>query len=285
MSSRRVPPREQPSWDDLIALWLHGRPQSTQENYRPVAIDFKAWMKGRPISKVQLPDLHRYEKRFAKQKPRTQGRKVATIKSLIAFLHRTGYLPFDIGRAWRTPKVPSELAEKILEPAQIMKMIELEPNQRNKVLLRVLFAAGIRASEAAGLRRIDVQKRGKGGQITVLGKGRKKRSILLSTATYKALESILPKDAEPHTPVFVSYRHDALTRQAISGIVTRAAHRAGIDLAVSAHWLRHSHATAALDKDVPLPVIQQTLGHNSITTTSRYLHVRPNQSSATALGI
>lgn len=284
MSSRKkLPPRE--SWDELIALWLHGRPQSTQERYRPVVNKLQLWVKGRPISKVGLPDLQRYSDSFSTQKPRTRCRKINTIRSFTRFLTKTGYLKFNVGEALRSPKVPSELAEKILAPKQILKMIDLESDGRNKVLLRTLFATGIRASESSGLQWVNVQKRGKAGQITVVGKGQKARTILVSPETFKALESIRPAEADPHSPVFVSREGGSLSRQQISTIVTRAAQRAGIDLAVSAHWLRHSHATAALDANVPLPTIQQTLGHESITTTTRYLHVRPTSSSATALGV
>lgn len=224
---------------------------------------------------------------WSHQKPRTLKRKLNTIRSFMGFLYKTGYLKLNPARALRTPTIANDLAEKILPPKQIMRMVDLEPDERNKVLIRVLFSSGIRASEASGMRQCDVQVRGRGqGQITVLGKGNRTRTILLSATTFAALESIRPENAEPHLPVFPSREgsNQSLSRQRISSIVRNAAHRAGIDLAVSAHWMRHSHATAALDKGVPLPVIQQTLGHQSIVTTTGYLHVHPDKSSATAVG-
>jgi integrase/recombinase XerD len=179
------------------------------------------------------------------------------------------------------------LAEKILEAKDIKRMIHMEPDPRNRVLLRVLYGAGIRASEASGLRWMDLQERKEGGQITVLGKGAKTRSILLSQKTWDSLQSIRPANAKPEWPVFVSREGstDAIDRTRVSHIVTEAAVRAGIEAKVSAHWMRHGHATHALDAGTDLTVISRTLGHQSIVTTMRYLHARPNQSSATSLGV
>jgi integrase/recombinase XerD len=274
-------------WDELQRQWLHGRAESTQGTYGTTMADFRAFIKDRPIRKVDLKLLQDYVDSTHK-KQRTVRRQVSTVRSIFKFAEEMGLIKYNPARALRAPKVPNGVASKILEAKQILAMIAQEPNKRNAVLLRVLYAAGLRASEAASLCWEGVQPRGeKGGQITVLGKGSKSRTILLSHKTWDAILSIKPADADPKLPVFLSREGEKkpLKRTTISNIVGAAARRVGITLNVSAHWMRHGHATHALDNGVPLLVISQTLGHTNIATTNSYLHVRPNESSATGLGV
>jgi integrase/recombinase XerD len=266
-------------WDRIIPLWLHGRPESTCDVYRPIVEDFREFIKSKPIGAITLKDLQDYQDQFVEQKPATVKRKLATIKSLLAFAYKTGMIPFNVGVALRTPKILDNLAERILTEEQIQRMIKLEPNERNRVLLRVMYISGIRASEASGLYWRDVQPRGKAGQITVLGKGQKTRAILLSKSVWDALQKFR-KDAGPNDPVFQIGSGEAMSRFHVSVMVTTAGRRAGIPERVSAHTLRHGHATHAMDHGAPLALIQKTLGHADLSVTSRYIHVRPDQSSS-----
>ena len=283
--TRKAAAAARAQWDEIVTLWLHARPESTCLIYAPVIQHFRLWLGDKPMAQISLKDLQDYAVSFFHQKPRTVARKLCTVKSLLTFAQKVGLIPFNVGGALRLPKIPNNLAEKILDAKDIKRMIRLEPERRNQVLLRVLYGAGIRASEAAGLRWMDLQQRKTGGQITVLGKGAKTRSILLSEKTWNSLQSIRPPDAQPEGPVFVSREGSGLRRTTISVIVRKAAEGAGLEAKVSAHWMRHGHATHALDAGTELTVIARTLGHESIVTTTRYLHARPNQSSATSLGV
>jgi integrase/recombinase XerD len=87
-------------------------------------------------------------------------------------------------------------------------------------------------------------------------------------------------DAGANDPVFASRKGGGrLTQQAVHGMVKRAAKKAGINEAVSTHWLRHAHGSHAIDRGASLPEVQATLGHGNISTTSGYLHARPGDSS------
>jgi len=280
---RQPQPADGDEWDRYVPMWLHGRPESTVEVYQPVIDDFRDWINRLPIRQITLKLLQDYADRFQGQKPRTVERKLATVKSLLSFCHKTGLIPFDVGKALRLPRIPDDLAGKILTVEDVQRVIRMEPTPRNQVLIRVLYISGIRASEAAGLRWMDVQPRDEGGQISVLGKGRKTRTIRLPPPVWRALQSIRPQKAGPDTPVFVTEQGKRMNRTFVTTVVARAAKRAGLPQNVSAHWLRHCHGTHALDRGAPLPLIQQTLGHADLSTTSRYLHVRPEQSSATWL--
>jgi integrase/recombinase XerD len=135
------------------------------------------------------------------------------------------------------------------------------------------------------LRWIDVQPRSNGGQIVVLGKGQKVRAIRLPLKLWHALEAFRPKGAVPDAPVFTREDGKPLSRTYVTEIVSQAARRADIPRAVSAHWLRHCHASHSLDNGCPLPLIMKTLGHSNLSTTSAYLHTNPDDSSSRFLDI
>jgi integrase/recombinase XerD len=108
--------------------------------------------------------------------------------------------------------------------------------------------------------------------------------VLLPASVWRELEGLGrgPADA----PVFPSRRGGGhLHPTAIERIVLKAARRAGLDGRVSPHWLRHAHATHALDRGAPIHLVQATLGHASVATTGRYLHARPTDSSARYLAV
>jgi integrase/recombinase XerD len=152
-----------------------------------------------------------------------------------------------------------------------------------------MYAAGLRVSEVCGLKWRDVQEREEGaGQINVYGKGGKTRVVLLSPETW--VESFALKgscgDGGADDPVFASRKGKGhLHPSQVKRIIQAAAERAGIDAPVSPHWLRHAHASHALDRGAPIHLVQATLGHASVATTGKYLHARLEDSSARYLGI
>jgi integrase/recombinase XerD len=115
-------------------------------------------------------------------------------------------------------------------------------------------------------------------QLSVLGKGHKRREVLLPEVVSRSLLS-LRGDAGANDPVFASPRDGHLTERAVNYMLKRAAANAGINPKLSAHWLRHAHANHAIDRGAALPVVQSTLGHGNIAVTSGYLHARPGDSS------
>jgi len=155
----------------------------------------------------------------------------------------------------------------------------MEDNKRNKSLLSLIYIAGLRVSEACSLKWRDVQPANDGGYITIFGKGDKTRTILIGKKIYDELMS-LKGEAGANDPVFRSQKGGQLSSSQAWRIVKQAAKRAGINPNVSPHWLRHAHASHALDRGCPIHLVQATLGHASVATTGRYLHARPNDSSA-----
>jgi integrase/recombinase XerD len=105
------------------------------------------------------------------------------------------------------------------------------------------------------------------------------RQVLLPEVVSRSLLS-LRNEGGADDPVFASRKGDHLTERAVYGMVKRAAAKVGINEAVSPHWLRHAHGSHAIDRGATLPEVQATLGHANVSTTSGYLHARPDTSRA-----
>jgi integrase/recombinase XerD len=262
----------------LIQLWLHGHAGETARAYLSDAILFLEYAE-KPLRDVALEDLQNYRDALEKLEfsPATVRRRLNVVKSLLSFGYKTGALRFDVGRALRLPAVRNTLAERILSEADVMRLISRQDGSRNAVLCRTLYAAALRNAEAANLRKRHVHAHGPGGVLSIFGKGARSRVVRVSPATFAEIVRILPADADDR--VF-----DVGERQ-IRNIVKAAAARAGLPEDVSPHWLRHAHASHALDRGCPIHLVQQTLGHKSVQTTGAYLHARPNDSSALYLPV
>jgi integrase/recombinase XerD len=266
--------------DRFVEIWLHGRSSHTQRAYRA---DIERFRKGTPLHRITLVDLQQFADSLSDLAPASRYRTLSAVKSLLAFGHRIGYLPFDVGRALRLPPVRNRLAERILPEADLHRILNLEPNSRNRAILTLLYASGVRVGELCGLSWRDLQPNGDGGQITVFGKGGLTRSIQLPTSVWTLVTSLRSAKNESMDPVFRSRKEKnggRLRSVAVLRIVRKAADRAGIEVPVSPHWFRHAHASHALDRGAPIHLVQATLGHASIMTTGRYLHARPKDSSS-----
>jgi integrase/recombinase XerD len=265
----------------LLDLWLHGKSPHTQRAYRADAKRFFSYV-ARPLRIVTLGDLQAFADHLAGA---TRTRALASVKSLLAFAQRIGYLPVNVGAILKLHTPKDTLGERILDEASVHKLLALEPHPRNRMLLRLLYRAGLRVSEIAGLAWRDLHARGDGGgQVTVFGKRSKTRTVLLPADIWRDLAA-LRNGADLDTPVFPSRNSGGyLHPTSIERIVWAAATRAGLEGnargKVSPHWLRHAHATHALERGAPIHLVQATLGYASVATTGRYLHARPTDSSA-----
>lgn len=275
-----VIPQQADSDQHLIELWLHGRSRHTQRSYRADAKRFLGAVT-KPLHHVTLGDIQGFAGQLieAGLEPPSAYRTLSAVKSLFAFGHRLGYLPFDVARPLRLPALRNALAERILDETDVLRMIALENMPRNKCLLMTLYAGGLRVAELCSLKWSDLQSRDTAGQISVFGKGGKTRTVLMPQSVWNALMS-LRKVAKNGDPVFRSRKGGHLDESMVWRIVRKAAKRAGIEKAVSCHWMRHAHASHALDRGAPIHLVQATLGHSSISTTGRYLHARPTDSSS-----
>lgn len=268
--------------EQLIEIWLHGRPKNTQQAYRREVQRFLDAV-NKPLRSIKLFDIQRYTDDIPPcLKESSVKRALSAIKSLFAFGFRLGYLTFDVGRAMKLPTLRNELADRILSETDMLRIISLEPQPRNRALLLTLYAGGFRVSEVCSLKWRHLQERDSAGQITVFGKGGKTRTVLMPQSVWEAVMKLRDSDSS-EAPVFRSRKKGHLDESAVWRIVRKASERAGIDKNVSCHWFRHAHASHSLDRGCPIHLVQATLGHKSISTTGRYLHARPTDSSGNYL--
>lgn len=268
--------------DQLVELWLGTKVSlHTKRAYRAEASRFRAAV-AKPLASMTMMDVQAYAETLGQGslKPASQNRALTAIKSLLSFGHETGYLPFNVGAAIPLRPARETLAQRILEESAVAKLIDAAAAGRNRVLLKLLYASGVRVSEICGLKWCDALARQEGGQITVFGKGGKTRTILLKPKVWEPLLS-LKGDAMALDPIFRSRKGGGpLDPSQIRRIVYAAAKKAGLEQKISPHWMRHAHASHALDRSAPIHLVQATLGHASVSTTGRYLHARPNESSS-----
>jgi len=237
------------------------------------------------LTETSALDLERFAESLAGSglAPISQGRTLAAVRSFFRFAQRIGYCANPAG-SLDLPRTDNSLSERIMSEEDVGALIAHEPDERNRVLLTILYMGGLRVSEACGLRWRNLQDRGAAGQILVHGKGGRTRAIMLPAAVCGQLTG-LRGVAGADAPVCASRSGKPLDRSRVLRIVKEASQRAGIAANVTTHWLRHAHASHALDHGAPIHLVQATLGHRSVATTSRYLHARPGESSARYLAV
>jgi integrase/recombinase XerD len=215
----------------------------------------------------------------------TAKQYVLRAKSLMTYAEKLGYMPFNAGAAIKVKSEGNrgaELAKRIISETEVALLIRYTGNHRDKVMLQVLYASGMRVSELVGLNWGDLIARDRQVQLNVLGKGDKLRQVLLPENVSQSLLSLRYGGADAD-PVFVSRECGRVSTRNVVAMIKRAAHRAGLSGKISPHWLRHAHGSHAIDRGATIPEVQATLGHASATTTSGYLHARPNSSSGMKL--
>lgn len=271
----------------LINMWLHGRTETTTGAYRHNAEKFLNFV-GKPLAGVALEDLQSYATHLELSgiKDSSIRTKLNIIKSLFTFAAKLNYVRFNVAAALRIPKADNSLAGRILKQAEVLKLIEkgTKPG-RDRALFKLMYATGMRVSEACQLKWCDFYEQDGGEiQVTVLGKGSKTRTVLVPPVVWMQVEE-LRGESGSQEPVFKNSKGSFLDRTVAHRIIKNAAAVSGVNPKVSCHFLRHSHATHAIAKGAPLALVRDSLGHSNIQTTDRYLHANPTDSSSNYLGL
>jgi len=220
-------------------------------------------------------------------KPRWSASSIARTLVAVRSFHRfcvdEGLSPDDPAQDVRAPKVPAGIPKALTE-AEVESLLDAVIGDtpaitRDRAILETLYAAGLRISELVGLDRPDLDL--DDGVVRVFGKGGKERVVPIGRAARTALTDYLTLGrpqlvrtaSRSHDAVFLNARGGRLTRQGCWGIVRAAAKRVGLEDRISPHVLRHSCATHLLDHGADLRVVQEVLGHVSLSTTQVYTKV------------
>lgn len=268
----------------LIALFINTkRSPNTRVQYDHSAAMLCEFVDG-PLDAITLQDAVDYHTWLKGQysSPHSVKLHINVAKALCAFGVKLNYLRTNVFAVIKPDATPEVTHKRILSEEQVLKLIDAPARQRDKLLLRLIYAAGLRVSEVCGLVWGDLLLNG------VLhirqGKGQKERFVTLSNGMIDRLTAHRGQ-AGPDAPIFLSQKGSRLDASQVHRIVKAAATAAGISGDASAHWLRHSHASHSLDRGASLVTVRDTLGHSSIATTNKYLHSKRQDSSALHLAV
>ena len=230
------------------------------------------------------------------------ARKLAAIRTFGRYLRREGILDGDpaalVGTPRREQRLPAHLGEGEMTTLLEMPDVSMPLGRRDRAILELFYASGLRLSELVGLDLGDVNLGGR--MVRVLGKGGKERIVPFNRSTEAALrtwlrdrESFVPADAEPRRaraasrtpritrpakpPLFVNYQGGRLSTRSVDRLVRRYVAACSTRFGISPHALRHSFATHLLERGADLRAIQELLGHARLSTTQRYTHLNAAQ--------
>jgi integrase/recombinase XerD len=277
---------------ELLKVWLKSYADGSQHTvraYSRVGERFIAALAaaGADLRKATVEDVQtaleamRSKADGSPVRPATVNMYVAAVKSFLGFAHRVGFTRFNAAPLIKLKKAPRQIAQRILGELEVRDLIKHAKPGRDRLMLQVAYFGGLRVSELVSLTWSQVIRRDSGeAQLSVVGKGDKDRQVLIPAAIAGPLLASR-EDAPASAPVFASVRNPghALTERAVNYIVKDAAERAGVNPAASVHWLRHAHASHAIDNGAPITLVSATLGHADLKTTSVYAHARPGESS------
>jgi integrase/recombinase XerC len=240
-----------------------------------------------PISKIDtlsvrsyLAHLHR-----ARLSNRSLARHLSSLRSFFRWACRSGHLAKNPAAGLPSPRAPKTLPRAMTLP-DTERLLEAEEEglvpERERALFELLYATGLRVSEAAGL---DLEDLDFGARLLrVTGKGSKERIVPFGEAAAEAIRAYLPsrsalrhgssaQDGGDGEPLFVNARGGRLTTRSMARLLKRRLRAAGLPAEISPHALRHTFATHLLQAGADLRAIQELLGHASLSTTQKYTHL------------
>lgn len=272
--------------DDFVDhLWLEdGLAKNTLDSYRNDLSGFASWCQGEHVDLQQATDHHIQQYlavKFPYSKARSIGRLIATLRRFYRYLLREHVVKIDPTLQIEAPKLPRSLPKSLNE--QEVEGLLNTPNiedpigLRDRAMLELLYASGLRVSELVGINVNEVSTHD--GVVRVTGKGSKTRLVPMGEEAADWITRYLAW-ARPQIlqmrlsdALFVTNRAESMTRQAFWYLIKRYALMAGINKPISPHVLRHAFATHLLNHGADLRVVQMLLGHSDISTTQIYTHV------------
>lgn len=222
-----------------------------------------------------LADLHRHRISAS-----SSARKLSALRAFMRYLRREELVEGDPAALVGSPKVPEKIAAHLTinEMNRLLEMPDVSNTlgRRDRAILELFYASGLRLSELVGLDLEDLNLSNR--MVRVLGKGGKERLVPFNNATADAIRSWL-KDRKrgEGTPLFLNYRGKRLSARSVDRLVRRYVAACGAKFGISPHALRHSFATHLLARGADLRAIQELLGHARLSTTQRYTHINAEQ--------
>jgi len=267
----------------IDSLWLEdGLAQNSLAAYRRDLRALERSLAGRSLATATEVDLQSYfAAQHAAARPATSNRRLASFRRFYRWALRESHLTVDptqrLAAARRPARFPATLNEQQIETLLSAPDTGSSIGLRDRAMLELLYATGLRVSELVNLRMIELSLND--GLVRIVGKGAKERVVPLGEEARDWAERYL-REARPallagrgDDAVFVTQRGGAMTRQMFWKLIKRHAAAAGITAPLSPHGVRHAFATHLLNHGADLRVVQMLLGHADISTTQIYTHV------------
>lgn len=235
---------------------------------------------------VSVNDIHLFlddcqQKAKRPLKPATLARKLSSLRSFYTYLNQTTDIQVNPCRRVRAPKQARHLPDFLMFEEVLRLLESFDSNEpegvRNRVLFELMYACGLRVSEATQLNLANVDLRGR--TLRFVGKGNKERMVPFYEEIRDQLSHYLNHirpvllKGQTHSKVFVGRTGRPLSNRSVQFILDESAKKAGILRTIHPHMLRHSFATHLLDNGADLRVVQELLGHENLSTTQIYTHV------------
>jgi integrase/recombinase XerD len=270
----------------LDAVWMErGLSSNTLAAYRADLVALARWLTARHVAlpKTSRADLMDFiaARVHGGARPRSTARQLSSFRRFFRYLIREGLIAEDPTAQIAMPKIgrslPRSLSEAEVEALLAAPAVADPLGHRDRTMLEVLYATGLRVSELVHLKLGQVNMNQ--GVIRVLGKGNRERLIPLGEEAVRWLKTfidgaradiLLDRSTDF---LFPTRRGDRMTRQAFWHIIKRYARKAAVDRDLSPHTLRHAFATHLLNHGADLRVVQMLLGHSDLSTTQIYTHV------------
>jgi integrase/recombinase XerC len=281
---------EMPHLEDFWR-YLRVERQMSPHTLRNYALDISQFLAfweetqpARPLEQVSYRHLRAFLAQcLQKYRKATVARKLSALRTFFKFLQRTGVVAQNPARLAPTPKREQTLPH-FLTVDEVFHLLDRAQGDafggtRDRAMLELFYAGGLRLSELAGLKLPDLNLAE--GQVRVWGKGAKERLAFLGNKAREALAAYLPlrmgllasKGRTAEAALFLNYRGGGLSSRGVARVVAKWANLAGLAPGLTPHGLRHTFATHMLEGQADLRVVQELLGHASISTTGRYLHL------------
>jgi len=270
----------------LDSLWLEaGLSQNTVEAYRRDLLAFAAWLAKYDVDLAAATqhDIQRYQSQRMREgrKVRSEARLLSTLRRFYRYLLREDIRDSDPTAQLESPRLgkplPDSLTEQDVEDLLAQPDITDLLGLRDRTMLELLYASGLRVTELVGLKQEQINMRQ--GLVRCIGKGNKERLVPVGEVALDWLQQFFYEsrpgllNGKVTDDVFPTRRGKAMTRQAFWYIIKRYAKQAQIQKTLSPHTLRHAFATHLLNHGADLRVVQLLLGHSDLSTTQIYTHV------------
>ena len=271
---------------DLLAVWLKSHADGshhTRRAYERIGHRFVEALAaaGSNLKRATVEDVQnaleamRIKADGSTSSAATLNTYVAAVKALLGFAHKVGFTRFNAAPLIKLRKAPRKTAQRLLSQVELHLLLRAARSRRDRLMLEVAYFGALRVSELASLTWSQVIPRENGrGAARHRRQGRQAPQYPDPGRSRCGLARAARRRPRLQRGCFRS------TERRINYIVKATAKRAGINHAVSAHWLRHAHASHAIDEGAPITLVSQTLGHADLKTTSVYAHARPNDSSS-----